>query len=103
MKTTPEILSGVVHEIPDDLQKILLGNTDLLEVWNGLTALARNEWICWLTIVKKDETRIKNLARLQEDLMNKKDALVVGQVAHTAIQIQKNEQRAARNISKVRT
>ena len=63
-----EILQGVVHEVPDDIEKILLSNDDLLTKWNALTPLARNEWICWVTIVKKEETREGHIKRLSEDL-----------------------------------
>ena len=27
----------------------------------GITALARNEWICWVTSAKKEETRAKRI------------------------------------------
>ena len=62
------IATGVVHDVPKDIKETLLANPDLLETWNGLTPLARNEWICWTTIVKKEETRQKHLVRLCEDL-----------------------------------
>lgn len=58
----------IVHKIPKDLQAILHSNNDVLEIWNGLTPLARNEWICWVTIVKTAETRQEHLKRLCEDL-----------------------------------
>lgn len=67
-KNTHEISAGVVHEVPEDLEKILIANQYLLSKWNKLTALARNEWICWVTIVKKKETRNEHIARLCEDL-----------------------------------
>lgn len=63
-----EIAKGVVHDLPDDLKDILLAHADVLETWNSLTLLARNEWICWITIVKKAETREEHLHRLCEDL-----------------------------------
>lgn len=66
------IATGVVHEVPEDLEQALLGNLIVLEKWNSLTPLARNEWICWLTIVKKEETRLKHLQRLTEDLQQGK-------------------------------
>jgi len=56
------------HRVPKDLQRILDSQEDILEPWNGLTKLARNEWICWVTIVKKEETREEHLKRLCEDL-----------------------------------
>lgn len=63
-----EIATGVVHEVPDDMRKALLADDELLSTWNSLTPLARNEWICWTTIVKKDETRKEHIKRLGEDL-----------------------------------
>mgnify|MGYP002345634235 FL=1 len=56
------------HTPPPDLQKILTSHKDILELWNSLTPIARNEWICWITIVKKEETRREHLTRLCEDL-----------------------------------
>ena len=67
-----EIATGVVHEVPEDLKDILIAKPDVLEKWNSLTPLARNEWICWVTIVKKAETRNEHLIRLCEDLLKSK-------------------------------
>ena len=58
------ITAGVVHEIPSDLKKALTGAQNVLELWNGLTPLARNEWICWIISVKKTETRKQHIERL---------------------------------------
>ncbi len=66
------IAEGVVHEVPDDLKKALLSNPSVLEKWNHLTPLSRNEWICWVTIVKKPETRKAHIDRLNEDLLDGK-------------------------------
>jgi uncharacterized protein YdeI (YjbR/CyaY-like superfamily) len=70
--TQPTIATGVVHEVPDDLENILIARPDILALWNKLTPLARNEWICWVTIVKKIETRNEHLLRLCEDLAHGK-------------------------------
>ncbi len=67
-----EVKAGALHEIPSDITEILLKNAQLLEKWNQLTPLARNEWICWVTIVKKAETRLEHLERLQNDLLEGK-------------------------------
>ena len=66
------IRKGVVHEVPEDLKLLLMSNLDLLAKWNNLTPLARNEWICWITMVKKSETRKEHLVRLSEDILNGK-------------------------------
>lgn len=67
-----EILGGVVHELPKDMENSITANPEVLELWNGLTPLARNEWICWTTIVKKPETRLEHIVRLSEDLLKGK-------------------------------
>lgn len=73
MKTKKiEIAEGVVHKVPADMKKVLLSNPDVLGKWNSLTPLARNEWICWVTIVKKQETRDQHIVRLCEDLRTNK-------------------------------
>ena len=70
MKST--LLSGVVHRIPKDMQQTLVASERLRQHWNDLTPLARNEWICWTTSVKKQETREKHLERLRDDLLKGK-------------------------------
>lgn len=70
--TTTTIEEGVVHTVPDDLKEVLLSNPELLEKWNKLTPLARNEWICWTTIVKQEKTRQEHLRRLSEEIIEGK-------------------------------
>jgi len=70
--TKKEIATGIVHKVPADLKEVLTSHSEVLEKWNKLTPLARNEWICWVTIVKKLETRKEHLVRLQEDLLKGK-------------------------------
>jgi uncharacterized protein YdeI (YjbR/CyaY-like superfamily) len=66
------VAKGVVHEVPRDLRKALVSSVAVLEKWNNLTPLARNEWICWTTIVKKPETRKEHIERLCEELLEGK-------------------------------
>jgi uncharacterized protein YdhG (YjbR/CyaY superfamily) len=66
--TNKKILSGVVHEVPRDMERVLKADTGILNHWNKLTAIQRNEWICWVTIVKKTETREEHLHRMIEEL-----------------------------------
>ena len=49
--------SGTVHNLPDDLQRALTSSSKALALWQDITPLARNEWICWVTSGKKAETR----------------------------------------------
>ncbi len=62
------ISGGVAHELPADLQKALTANAPALEKWEDLTPLARNEWICWVTFVKKEETRTEHVKRTITEL-----------------------------------
>jgi uncharacterized protein YdeI (YjbR/CyaY-like superfamily) len=57
-----------MHKIPKDLQKVLSLNTDIFSAWQKVTPLGRNEWICWITSAKKEETRAKRLERAKEEL-----------------------------------
>lgn len=70
--TELKIELGSFHEIPQDLKDVLLANSNLLERWNDLTSIARNEWICYVTISKKPETKILHLKRLEDDLLKGK-------------------------------
>ena len=67
--TNITIEEGVVHNVPDDLKKVLLSLPELLEKWNKLTPLSRNEWICWTTIVKQEKTRKEHIERLREEII----------------------------------
>jgi uncharacterized protein YdeI (YjbR/CyaY-like superfamily) len=56
-----QISDGVVHELPADFKKALSSNKKALAIWEDITPLARNEWICWVETAKKIETRIKRI------------------------------------------
>lgn len=60
--------TGPLHRVPADLRAFLAANPSIAKLWDTLTPLARNEWICYVTIVKKAETRADHLRRLGEDL-----------------------------------
>lgn len=62
------IAKGTVHEMPPDLRKALAADKGVLKGWEGLTPLARNEWICWTTFVKQEETRKDQIKRTVSEL-----------------------------------
>ena len=66
------VSNGTVHDLPLDMKKELSSSQKILNAWNSLTPLARNEWICWTTSVKKEETRTEHIQRLKSDLLNGK-------------------------------
>lgn len=67
--TKNTLAEGVVHTLPADLKEALLSINEVRDTWNGLTPLARNEWICWVTTVKKAETRREHIKRVPEELI----------------------------------
>lgn len=71
-KTKRTLSEGVVHTVPDDLKKALLANKKALAAWEDITPLARNEWICWTTTVKRVETRREHVERTVTELVQGK-------------------------------
>jgi uncharacterized protein YdeI (YjbR/CyaY-like superfamily) len=67
-KKIQKIADGVVHKVPADLRKALISSPAALAVWEDLTPLARNEWICWVISVKKPETRKEHVERTRTEL-----------------------------------
>jgi uncharacterized protein YdeI (YjbR/CyaY-like superfamily) len=49
--------SGTVHKLPFDVRKAIDSQSAVSALWEDITPLARNEWICWITSGKKAETR----------------------------------------------
>jgi uncharacterized protein YdeI (YjbR/CyaY-like superfamily) len=52
-----QISSGTVHKISGDFKKSIISDKKIFSLWQDITPLARNEWICWVTSGKKIETR----------------------------------------------
>lgn len=63
-----KISEGTVHKMTSDLEKALTSDKKALSIWESLTPLARNEWICWVTFVKKEETRKEHIKRTISEL-----------------------------------
>ena len=63
-----KVAGGVVHELPADLRSALIANTTTLELWEDITPLARNEFICWVESAKQQATRERRIRRTREEL-----------------------------------
>lgn len=63
-----KISGGTVHELPADLKKALQADKSALELWEDITPLARNEWICWTITVKQQKTRDEHVKRVVSEL-----------------------------------
>ncbi len=67
-----DLSEGVVHKLPDDLRKALSADESVIERWEDLTPLARNEWICWTITVQKQATRKDHVKRTVTELLQGK-------------------------------
>ncbi len=67
-----KIAGGTVHPMPQDLRTAIISTPKVLALWEDITPLARNEWICWVTSGKKAETRniriTKALSKMKEGM-----------------------------------
>jgi uncharacterized protein YdeI (YjbR/CyaY-like superfamily) len=70
MADQAHIPGGVVHELPSDFGATLRAQPEALATWLDITPLARNEWICWVTSVKKPETRKNHVERVRSQLID---------------------------------
>ena len=52
-----KLKGGTAHTLPADLKKSIVSVPKVLALWQDITPLARNEWICWVISGKKAETR----------------------------------------------
>ena len=57
-----------MHEIPADLASALSQNKKTVDLWESLTLIARNEFICWIEDAKQEKTRVKRICRTVEGL-----------------------------------
>ncbi len=71
MKSTT-ISEGTAHKMPVDLKKALLADNKILELWEDITPLARNEFTCWVENAKQIETRKRRVKRTCEELLEGK-------------------------------
>lgn len=57
MANTKKVSSEAVHKMPEDLREAVSYVPKVRTLWEDITPLARNEWICWVISGKKAETR----------------------------------------------
>jgi len=63
---------GTVHEANDDLQAAVRSDPRTLALWEALTPLGRNEFICWVDDAKQAATRQRRIGRTCEALLEGK-------------------------------
>ncbi len=63
---------GTAHKIPKDFKEAVLSDKEVSKLWESLTPLGRNEFICWIENAKKTETRQRRIKRACEELLEGK-------------------------------
>lgn len=58
--------------MPRDLREAILADKKVIELWEDITPLARNEFICWVENAKGIETRSRRVRRTTEELLEGK-------------------------------
>lgn len=56
------------HKIPPDLKKAIAAAPKARAVWDSITPLAKNEWVCWVISGKLAETRKSRIQKGQSKL-----------------------------------
>lgn len=65
-------LHGTVHEAREDLQLAVRSDPGVLALWEALTPIGRNEFICWVDDAKQAGTRQRRIARTLDELLEGK-------------------------------
>ncbi len=65
-----KISEGTAHKLPKDFKDALTSEEDVLELWEDITPLARNEFICWVEEAKQHKTRERRIRRSCEELLD---------------------------------
>jgi hypothetical protein len=63
---------GTVHHAGEDLQAALRSDPKVFGLWESLTPLGRNEFICWVDDAKQAKTRQRRIERTREELLEGK-------------------------------
>ena len=69
---TKIVETSAFHELTKEIREILISNKEILEKWNSFTDIQRNEWVCYTTMPKKEETKLSRLKRLEKDILKGK-------------------------------
>ncbi len=59
---------GTVHRAETNLQAAVRADPEILVLWQALTPLGRNEFICWVEDAKQPATRQRRITRTTEEL-----------------------------------
>lgn len=54
---------GTVHRAADDVRAAIEADPGVRASWQGLTPIARNEYLCWIEDAKQAATRARRIER----------------------------------------
>lgn len=63
---------GTVHHAGEDLEAAIRSSDEIFGLWESLTPLGRNEFICWVEDAKQAATRRRRIQRTCEELLEGK-------------------------------
>lgn len=66
---TERISSGVVHKLPKDMREMLISTPKVKLLWENITPLARNEWLCWIEEAKQEKTRKGRIEKARSKML----------------------------------
>ena len=69
---TKELSGGLVHDVPNDLYAALIERKETTNLWESLTPIGRNEFVCWVEDAKQEKTRARRIRRTVEELTDGK-------------------------------
>ena len=58
--------------MPQDLAKALSESDEVVRLWESLTPVGRNEFLCWIENAKQEKTRHRRIQRTTEELLEGK-------------------------------
>lgn len=61
-----------MHDLPKDLVRALTMTKEIAALWDDLTPISRNEFICWVEDAKQEKTRKRRIRRTTEELLEGK-------------------------------
>ena len=67
-----ELAQGTVHQASPDVEATIRADPAVFDLWQGLTPLGRNEFLCWIEDAKQPATRARRIARTGEELLEGK-------------------------------
>lgn len=68
--TKQHLFEGLVHKLSPDMSQALTAANGVPDLWNAITPIARNEFLCWVDNAKQEATRAKRIGRTIEELQD---------------------------------